>query len=215
MSLRMSSLVLLLLASLMFFVRPAKADSLSVVYYINLNGGSGDNAASLISGPGTLMFTGGGTVCGGYCTPGSFAPGTTLNASIPLLDFGNSAIGVFRGANIDPNSTFSVGGTSLVAGSFTFPSFQNGVYFTVTVPASMGTIHIFTQTQTFPFQVAPGQLRLTFEFDSGRYYFDNAQYTSAAVVTPEPQTLVLFGSGLLGITAASFRKFRQRGRHFI
>jgi hypothetical protein len=51
---------------------------------------------------------------------------------------------------------------------------------------------------------------LTFEFGGQQYFFENAQYTS----TPEPQTLILLGSGLLVITAASFhRKFSERGSH--
>jgi hypothetical protein len=208
MSLRMSSLVFLLLATLSF-VRPARADSLSVVYNFLINSGSGDNAAGSISGPGTLIATGGGTGCN-WCFVGtSFSPGTTLNASISFLDFGSYFTGVFKGTIIDPNN-FSIGSTTLTAGSFTFPSVVNGGTFSVTVPASMGSINIFTGAQILPFQVAPGQLKLTFGFDDQQYFFEDGFYAS----TPEPQTLILFGSGLLVITAASFhRKFSERGSH--
>ena len=42
-----------------------------------------------------------------------------------------------------------------------------------------------------------------------QYVFQNAQYTA----TPEPQTLILLGSGLLVITAALRRKYGERGSH--
>jgi len=213
MSLRMSSLVLVLLATLSF-VRPARADSLSVVYNFIINSGSGDNASGSIIGPGTSIGTGGGTGCN-WCFIGTpFNPGTTLNPSIYYLDFGSYFTGVFKGTIIDP-SNFSIGSTTLTAGSFTFPSFVNGGTFTITVPSSMGIIHIFDGAQTKAFEVKPGQLTLTFLFgyefnnQTQQFLFESAQYTS----TPEPQTLLLLGSGLL-ITAALFhRKFSERGSH--
>lgn len=215
MSLRMSSLVLVLLATLSF-VRPASAGSLSVLYNFVPNSG-GDNAAGYVVGPGISIGTGGDTGCS-FCFPGTFFnPGTTLNASISSLDFGSYFTGVFQGTVIDPNNplNFSIGSTTLTAGSFTFPSFDKDGTFTITVPASIGIIHIRNGSQTQAFEVKPGQLTLTFDFSSSpyaspfgpAYYFSNGRYTSA-VVTPEPGALVLLGSGLLGI---AFRKFRERG----
>jgi hypothetical protein len=217
MSLRTSSLVLLLLATLSF-ARPASAGSLSVVYPFVVNYGGGDNAGSAsITGPGTSISTGGGGTGCSWCFAGTFlSPGTTLSPSIYYLDFSSFFSGVFHGTTIDP-STFFIGGTTLSAGSFTFPSFEKGGIFTITVPASMGMIYVHNGTQTFIYQVQPGQLRLTFGFGSNQnpqgpvYWFQSGQYTSGTVVTPEPQTLILFGSGLLMITAASFRKYRERG----
>ena len=207
MSIRTGSLVLLLLATLSF-VRPARADSLSVSYHFILNDAGGDNASSTITGPGTLIHTGGGTGCS-WCFAGTFfSPGTTLNPSIIDVEFGEFQTGVLNGTPIDPLN-FGIGSTTLTAGSFTFPPFVKGGTFTITVPASMGIINLNNGTQSFAFAIKPGQLRLTFGFGSQQYWFQSGQYTS----TPEPQTIVLLGTGLLVITAASFRKFRERGSH--
>jgi len=198
MNIRVNSIVLLLLGSLMC-VPAARADSLSVRYHFIANDGSGDNASSLIVGPGTSIATGGGTGCE-WCFVGTFFnPGTTLNPSINYVGFGSFFFkGTFQGTTIDSNY-FGVGSTTLTAGSFTFPPFVEGSTFTITVPASMGTINIFNGTQVFPFTVKPGQLRLTFAFGGQQYWFQSGLYT----VTPEPQTLVLLASGVLAIAGAA------------
>jgi len=198
MSLRTSSLILLLLATLSF-ARPARAGSLSVVYRFNQNSGTGDNAVSYISGPGTLLSGGGGTACT-WCFAGQFElPGSTLSPAIYFLDFGYPMSGVFQGVPIDP-TTFGNIDTTLSAGGFTFPSFVNGGTFTITVPAAMGTIKISQNgVSSGIFEVVPGELTLTFWACSGpncsplgsAYYFSNGQFTSGTLVTPEPQTVII------------------------
>ncbi len=206
MSLRMSSLVLVVVATLSL-ARPAKADSLSILYFFNANSGSGDNATGIIFGPFTSIPTGGSTGCS-WCFGTPLVPGATVNASIPYFDFGSFFTGVFQDTLID-SSNFSVGSTSLTAGSFTLPISVSGGTFTISVPASLEIIHIFNGTQTQAFGSMPGELKLTFLFNPQNQVYAFQKGTFVSVVTPEPQTLILFGSGLLGITAASFRKFRE------
>src|ERR1700687_1556136 len=172
MSLRISSLLLLFLATLSF-VRPASASSLSVVYRFNQNSGSGDNAASSISGPGILPNGGGGTSCT-WCFAGQFEnAGTKLNPFISYLDF-SPIFGTFQGiTGINPNSNFGTGSTVLNAESFMFPMHVDGSMFTITVPAAMGVIHIWNGTISQEFHVTPGKLSLTFFFGGGQYSFSN------------------------------------------
>jgi len=216
MSLRASSLSLLLLAMLSF-TSFARADSLAVTYWFSPNIGTSNNAAAYITGPGTLINTGGNTGGCPWCSAGTaVAPGGRIDLSVSYLDFGSYFTGTLNGAAIDPNN-FSIQSTFLTVSTFTFPLFHQGGLFTITLPASMGTIHLFNGTQTQAFGVIPGQLTLTFLFtdQSGpnptllnrTFSFQSGEFSS--VVTPEPQTLVLFGSGLLMLSAASFRKYRE------
>ena len=51
-------------------------------------------------------------------------------------------------------------------------------------------------------------LEFTFRNDPGYWFLDNVGVTTGGGTTPEPGTLVLFGSGLLGIAGVVRRKFR-------
>ena len=51
-------------------------------------------------------------------------------------------------------------------------------------------------------------LEFTFQNDPGYWFLDNVGVSTGGGTTPEPGTLVLFGSGLLGIAGVVRRKFR-------
>ncbi|HZL68343.1 MAG TPA: PEP-CTERM sorting domain-containing protein, partial [Candidatus Limnocylindrales bacterium] len=51
-------------------------------------------------------------------------------------------------------------------------------------------------------------LEFTFRNDPGYWFLDNVGVNTGGGTTPEPGTLVLFGSGLLGIAGVVRRKFR-------
>ena len=52
------------------------------------------------------------------------------------------------------------------------------------------------------------RLEFTFRNDPAYWLLDNVSVTTGGGTTPEPGTLVLFGSGLLGIAGVVRRKFR-------
>ncbi|MGB7553797.1 MAG: PEP-CTERM sorting domain-containing protein [Candidatus Korobacteraceae bacterium] len=90
-----------------------------------------------------------------------------------------------------PNSfsaTFGTGGFSLTnfPGSFQWSLFE----FTGTA----------TSTST--------RLTFTFRNDPNYWFLDNVSVTTGGLTTPEPGTLVLFGSGLIGIAGIVRRKIR-------
>jgi hypothetical protein len=53
---------------------------------------------------------------------------------------------------------------------------------------------------------SPGQATFTFQFfpQDNVYYFQDAKF----VTTPEPGTLLLFGTGLLGVSGWCLRRMR-------
>ena len=201
------SWALLVLVAMFSFAGAMRAETVSVSASYNFvpNLGSGDNAASTLTGRDTFIGGGGSTGCF-WCMGAAFSPGQSINASLYYLDFGSFFTGRFKGMIIDP-STFSLGSTTLTAGSFTFPLFEKSGMFSIVVPASMGVIHGQFGGEPLLLNVLPGQLKLNFSFSPGgsgsppEYFFENAQYLS----TPEPGTRILLGSGLMGIVVTSLR----------
>ena len=51
-------------------------------------------------------------------------------------------------------------------------------------------------------------LTFTFRNDPNYWFLDNVSVTTGGITTPEPGTLVLFGSGIIGIAGVIRRKFR-------
>lgn len=202
---RWLSLGALLLCSLV----PASAFADSITIGLAPNGGTGDNFSFQLQGAGYSVIGVGGLPYDNFnAGPPGYAPGSVVNISGPIyFDFGAATIGS-SSYEVD----FGVGGLS--ASSITLPT--NGQNFTGLVDISFsasGTL--FTTATGQPTSVSgDAQGYITFDYSSqfnGGYYPESLELTGAgqvvpALVTPEPGTLALIGTGLLGIFA------RTRGK---
>lgn len=196
----------------------AFADSFTATtasFYFGANYGAGDNVIFSLTGPGVNVGAFGGTPyyswLGGNPYVG-FAPGSVGGGSATVI-FDEGMFGTLGPYN-PSNSTFNTFGccTTVYAGTFTFPT--NGKNFTVQVPATIccinGTILPLTGPN-LPFfvSVPSGSLRVTWSYQTyngvGLYYFESATFAS----TPEPASLVLMGTGLLGVLGCARRKFNR------
>ena len=181
----------LLWVLVLFVISPAVyADSIpvfnitSATLLFTVNSGSGDNASFGLSGPGTVIFG-----------EGSAVPfvGVDFIVSIQL-----------GGQILDVNST-TLGSTSLLAGSFLFPSDPQTTTFTVAVPANFSGL-LMGSSQAFPtfgLKIPAGKLFLTFDSSGGQFFFSQGVYFAT---TPEPGTLIMVGSGLLAMGTLVYRR---------
>src|SRR5947207_12648442 len=155
----------------------------SATVLFTVNSGSGDNASFGLSGPGSVIFGEGSAGCN-WCFAGtSFQPGQSLNGSVPFVgvDFILSIqLGV---QTLDVNST-TLGSTSLLAGSFLFPSDPQTTTFTVAVPASFSgpLMGSSSQLPIFGLKLPAGKLFLTFDSNGGQFFFSQGVYFAS---TPE------------------------------
>ena len=151
---------------------------------------SGYNGNSAIGDLGTLSFTTGALTSGSLQQGGTFAAGGTFN--------------------IQGNGTDGLNGT-LFAGSFTSPvtwtlvTLANGTHNYTLSGVVTGTMNGMT--------VSGVTVQLT--VNSGKGYFDGAiavasGETNVTSTVPEPSTLALFGSGLVGMISLARRKLALR-----
>jgi hypothetical protein len=184
---------------------------------ISPNDGTGDNVGFTIQGPGMNLVGVGGTDYFSFGTsPTGFAPGSIGSGGMAFspdyLLQGN--LGAYGTADIEMNGLNG----SILGGAFTFPS--NGAnYFTVTVPAYLSGITgmiVAGQGPSFftePFALSgiEGQETLSYYYSPffNVYYPAQATFSASATsTTPEPDTLVLMGTGLCAILASLRRKHR-------
>lgn len=175
------------------------------------------HAGNLVLNPGfeTGDFTDwtqfGDTTFNGVCDvstcPGGFAPfsGTYSAFFGPVGDHG----GIYQDIPtvIGQNYTVDFWLALPVAGTPNFfeVSFGDASLTLTNFPAAFGWAEFtFTDTAT----ESMTRLQFTFQDDPAYWFLDQIEVTTGGGTTPEPGTLVLFGSGLLGIAGLARRKFR-------
>ena len=195
-------------ALLLCLLVPASAFADTVTVSLAPNDGSGDNFGFQLQGAGHSVSGGGGLPYDNFnAGPPGYAPGSAVNIAGPIFfDFGMATIG-----SSSDEVDFGVG--SLSASPITLPS--NGQNFTGLVDISFdasGTL--FTTGQ--PISVSgDAQGYITFDYINGGYYPESLELTGAGqvtppLVTPEPGTLALIGTGLLWVLAGVGRKGSAR-----
>ena len=186
---------------LLVFCTCALADSITIG--LSPNNGTGDNFGFSLSQPGFAVSIDGGTGVDFFNDQG-YAPGTTFGgATTVFFSAGTVQIG---------DNTFDLGftGGTLFLSSFTLPA--NNQNFSIQVQAGFSTSAFFFdadgQFQTIDISGgAPGTMTFTWDPSLGLYFAQPAVFTTA-VVTPEPGTLGLMGTGLVSVLALARRKLR-------
>jgi hypothetical protein len=141
-------------------------------------------------------ITGGGTPYDFFNMDG-YAPGSTLGGNTTVyLDFGAATI---RGVYHDLN----VGTGSLFMSSFTLPTNGASTFFTVPVWLSFGAS--VTVADTGQIIDVSGSSKGKITFFKG---YDGLYYAGSFTTVPEPGTLGLMGTGLIGIFSVARRRLR-------
>ena len=186
----------LLLTPILFVLLSAGAFADSVRIFFLPNDGSGDNFGFIQKGVGTFTSVVGGAPFDFFSAFG-YAPGTTLGGGTDLFISGGFA--QFGGNSYELSPT-SLG--TLFLSTFTLPT--NGkdfVKFPVEIAFSAPMMIIDTGE---PFDVSGGA-RGTIIFSRGQ---DGLYYARAFAQAPEPGTLGLMGTGLIGILALVRKRLR-------
>ena len=176
----------------------ARADSVSFFLIPNY---FGDNFGFEQRSAGMTVDVGGGTEIGFFDGfPDGSEPGTTLGGlGTVYLDSGNAEIG---GINHDLYVTTG----SLFMSSFTLPT--NGASFvTELVELSFGTSAVVLDTGQIINIGGDAKGTVTFALGYTGLYYAYSQFTPAAA--PEPGTVVLIATGMIGIFSVARRRFRD------
>lgn len=180
----------------------AWANTISTIFLAPNNGG-GDNFGFSQQSPGWSVFVSGGTPAD-YFGIGGYAPGSTLGGGTTVyLDFGTAQI---NGVSYDLN----VGLGSLFMSSITLPT--NGAS-TVTVPVEIDFSASATTADTGQEIDVGGssQGKITFVMGYPGFYYPGA---FTITPTPEPGTVALIGTGLIGIFSVARRRLRIFTRQY-
>lgn len=179
--------------SVLFILISSSAWADSVNIFLAPNYGFGDNFGIEEFSPGMIVFLGGGTQTGFFDSIG-YAPGSTLGGlGTVYLDSGIVQIG----GNVY-NLNVTTG--SLFISSITLPT--NGAS-TFTDPVVLSFAASAPIAGTGQFINVGGTQKGTITF-----YNENGLYYAGAFTTPEPGTVGLIGTGLLGIFSVAWRRLR-------
>jgi hypothetical protein len=172
----------------------AWANSISI--FLDPNDGAGDNFAILQQSRGMTVFLSGGTPVDFFNIYG-YAPGSTIGGDTTVyLDFGEAIIrGVYHDLNVAEGSLFM--------SSFTLPT--NGASTFVAVPVWLSFGASVTVADTGQIIDVVGSSKGKITFFRG---YDGLYYAGSFTTAPEPGTLGLIGTGLIGIFSVARRRLR-------
>jgi hypothetical protein len=169
----------------------ANAFANTIIHYFP-NDGSGDNFGFVTYGVGFYIAGGGGTPVAFFNDFVGYAPGSTLGGSTDIF----FSSGFARIGPISSDVAFFVG--TLFLSSITLPT--NGQDFRAPVEIDFGASGILLSTGDTIDAGGGAQGFIKFDFINGAYY------PESFVQAPEPGTLALIGTGLLGIFARTRKK---------
>jgi hypothetical protein len=182
----------------------ASADSLDI--FLIPNNGSGDNFGFLQQQNGITISIGGGTPFGFFNDQG-YDPGSV---------FGGTTSVFFSGGTIQiGNNTFDLGFNgpgSLFLSSFTFPTDGSNLSIIVQANFTAQAYYFDADGQLHPITISgSGHGLMTFNYSSATgLYFAPASTPVVFSAVPEPGTLGLMGTGLLGMLGTARQKFKGR-----